>query len=156
MEKYHTRMRPDVSERGPVPKSMEVDLGQIAYNYGLSDMVDLSSQDTVCDEQTIDDEFLAYSRAKFRIGRIPDKDILLFWKVSIRTMHYHSKLGLTLRRSMKPYSPHYTQWHSTIYLSRRQQFHVSAFSLRVDKRTQSGAIEFILSSWRPCKFLSSL
>jgi hypothetical protein len=57
---------------------------------------------------------------------------------------------------MKPYSPHYMQLHSTIYLSRRQQFHVSAFSLRVRKRTQSGTIEFIMSSWRPCKFLSSL
>jgi hypothetical protein len=71
-------------------------------------------------------------------------------------MFYHSRLGFTLHRNMKPCSPHYTQLHSTIYLSRCQQFHVSASSLRVEKWTQSGAIEFILSSWRPYKLLSSL
>jgi hypothetical protein len=156
MEEYHARVCDNVPESGPAPKSTKVGLDQFALDYDLSDMMDLSGCDLSSDEQTVNDEFVAYMAAKFKKTKDPDEDILLFWKVSICTMHFHSRLGFTLHRSMKPHSPHYTQLHSTIYLSRHQQFHVSAFSLRARKRTQSGAIKLILSSWRPCKLLSSL
>src|ERR1700730_14753535 len=155
MGKYRTCVRPDVLEPKPAPKSMKVDLCQLALNYGLSDMVNFSSGNS-CDEQTVHDEFSAYMKGNFQIARIPDEDILVFWQVSIRTMNYHSRFGFTFYRPMKPCSPHYTQLHLTIYLSRHQQFHVNAFSLRVRRWTQSGTIEFIPPSWRPCKLLSSL
>src|ERR1700730_7232260 len=154
MEKYSARLCPDVPEPEPAPNS--IDLGQLALDYSLSDMMDFSSGDPPCDEPTVDDKFNAYTRVTFKNTVIPDQDILVFWEVSIRTMHYHSRLGFMLHRNMKPSSPHYTQLHLTIYLSRGQQFHVNVFSLRVWRQTQSGAIEFSLSSWRPCKFLSSL
>jgi hypothetical protein len=156
MGDYRARVHHKVPESGPPPKSTRVDLDRFALDNDLSDMFDFSRGDLSSDEQTVDEEFIAYTAAKFKKTIDPDKDILVFWEVSIRTMHFHSRLGFTFHRSMRPYSPHFTQLHSTIYLSRRQQFHVSAFSLRVRKRTQSGAIKLVLSSWRPCKFLSSL
>ena len=154
MEEYRAHVCPDVPKPEPALKLMKVDLHQLAIRYCLSDMVEFSSSDLPCDEQTVDDKFSEYMRAKLNIAKILDEDILAFWKVSIRMMHYHSRLGFMLHRTMKSCSPHYMQLHSTIYLSRHQQFHVNVFSLRVRRQTQSGAIELILSSWRPCKFLS--
>jgi hypothetical protein len=156
MEEYRARMCRDVPKSGAAPKPTKVDLDQFALNYDLSDMFNFGGSDLSSDEQNVDEEFILYTNGKFKKTKDPDNDILVFWEVSIRTMHYHSRLGLTLHRSMKPCSPHYTQLHSTIYLSRHQQFHVSAFSLRVWKWTQSGAIGQVLSSWRPCKWSSSL
>ena len=103
----------------------------------------------------VDDEFIAYTTVPLEQGT-KDEDILGFWEVSIPMMHYQCGLRFAHHRRMNSGSPHYSQMHSTTCLSRRQQFHVSAFSLRVWKRTQSGAIEFITPLWRPCKFLSSL
>jgi hypothetical protein len=156
MEEYRACVHDNDPESGPAPKSREVNLDQFTLDYDLSDVIDFSGSDLSSDEQTVDKEFIAYTTAKFKKTLHIDDGILSFWEVSIRTMHFHSRLGFTLHRGMKPHSPHYTQLHSTIYLSRRQQFHVSTFSLRARKRTQSGAIKLVLSSWRPCKLLSSV
>jgi hypothetical protein len=158
MKKYRAPVCSDAPQVRPARKPVKrFDLGQLAQRYGLGDMVDFSHSDSLHDQHTVDEEFEAYTTATFEQGGDPDDDcILAFWEVSIPTTHYHSGLGFMLHRGMKPSSPHYTQLHSTIYLSRGQRFHVSAFSHRVEKRTQSGAIEFIPCSWRPCKSLSSL
>ena len=160
MRKYRARACPDAPQVRPAQKPVKrFDLGQLAQRYGLRDMVDFSSSDSFHDQHTVDEEFEAYTTATFQQGGDPDDDILAFWGVSIPTTHYHSRLGvdaLMLHRSMKPGSPHYMQLHLTIYLSRGQQFHVNAFSLRVEKRIQSGTIESSPCSWRRCKSLSSL
>jgi hypothetical protein len=153
---YRACVHDNVLKSGPALKSMKVGLDQFTLDYDLSDMMDFSSCDLSSDEQTVNDEFMAYTAAKFKKTKDPNEDILLFWKVSICTMHFHSRLRFTLHRSMKLHSPHFMQLHLTIYLFRHQQFHASVFSLRVWKWTQSGAIKLILSSWRPCKLLSSL
>lgn len=157
MKKYRDRVPPGVPRVRPAPKPMKrVDFGQMAQHYRIGDMVDNSNIDLAHGRRTVDEEFEAYTTANFDEDAEFDHEILAFWEVSIPTTHYHSRLEIMLHRKMKTASPHFTQLHWTIYLSRAQQFHVSAFSLRVRKRTPSGAIELILSSWRPCKFLSSL
>jgi hypothetical protein len=95
MEEYRARVRHSVSESGPAPKSTKVDLDQFAVDYDLSDMIDFSGCDLSSDEQTVDEEFIAYTAAKFKKTIDPNKDILVFWEVSIRTMHFHSRLGFT-------------------------------------------------------------
>jgi hypothetical protein len=95
MEEYRGRMHHNVPESGPAPKSTKVDLGQFAVDYDLSDMIDFSGCDLTSDEQTVDEEFIAYTAAKFKKTIDLNEDILVFWEVSIRTMHFHSRLGFT-------------------------------------------------------------
>jgi len=92
MEKYRAHVRPDVPEPEPARKSTKVDLGQLTRDYGLSDMFDFSSN--LCEDQTVEEEFLAYTRGRVDGSGCPDKEILEFWEVSIRTMHYHLDLDL--------------------------------------------------------------
>jgi hypothetical protein len=58
-------------------------------------MIDFSGCDLASDEQTVDKEFIAYTAAKFKKTIDLNEDILVFWEVSIRTMHFHSRLGFT-------------------------------------------------------------
>jgi hypothetical protein len=96
MEEYRARMCHDVPGPGSTPKPKKVNLDQFALDNDISDMFDFSGSDLSSDEQDVDEEFLTYANAKFKMTKDPDNDILVFWEVSICTMHYHSRLGFNV------------------------------------------------------------
>jgi hypothetical protein len=93
MEEYGARVHHNVPESGPA--STKVNLDQFVVDHDLSDMIDFSGCDLSSDEQTVDEEFIAYTAAKFKKTIDLNNDILVFWEVSIRTMHFHSRLRFT-------------------------------------------------------------
>jgi len=59
---------------------------QLAQQYGVNDMMDFSGNNAtsgVPTEQTVDDEFHAYTTANFERREIHDADIVAFWEVGI-------------------------------------------------------------------------
>jgi hypothetical protein len=75
----------------PMPVAKKFGLGKLAQRYGMADMWDFSSHDACPIEQTIDEEFLAYTSAAFEQTETAgprDADILAFWEVSIYQSSY--------------------------------------------------------------------
>jgi hAT family C-terminal dimerisation region len=98
MAEYRARTCPDnVRPRPlPMPAAKRFGLGKLAQRYGVADMLDFSSHDACPIEQTIDEEFLAYTTAAFEQTEPgEDADILAFWEVSI----YQSSYSLVDRYS---------------------------------------------------------
>ena len=60
-------------------------MGQLAQRYGIADMMDFSQCDNSHVDQSIDEEFHAYTTTTFRSMAFGDGDILTFWDVSL---HY--------------------------------------------------------------------
>jgi hypothetical protein len=87
MADYYTRAHSESAKAQPasiLPKKKMFGLTQLAERYGVKDMTDFSSSSTssISAEQTIDEEFLAYTTAAFDHRDISDVDILAFWEVS--------------------------------------------------------------------------
>ena len=60
-------------------------MGQLAQRYGIADMMDFSQCDNSHVDQSIDEEFHAYTTTTFGSTAFGDGDILTFWDVSL---HY--------------------------------------------------------------------
>jgi hypothetical protein len=59
---------------------------QLAAHYGVEDMMDFSGGDAssrIPTEQTVDDEFYAYTTANFEHAELRDAEIIAFWEVGI-------------------------------------------------------------------------
>ncbi len=84
MAEYRARTCSESTQAQPVPVApkKKFNLSQLAQRYGVMDMMELSNSNTFT-EQTIDEEFLAYTTANFDHAEIQDTDILMFWEVSI-------------------------------------------------------------------------
>jgi len=85
-------------------------LGQLAQRYGIMDMMDFSSRDTST-ENTVNDEFLAYTLANFNSMEIEDKDILTFWEVSTLTPILCASSKAIPNRKMNPSFQHCSASH---------------------------------------------
>jgi hypothetical protein len=91
MEQYrHVRVDICVPQAQPALKlKSKFNLGPYAHRIRVADMVDYSNRDSPCGEQTVDNEFIAYTTGIFEQEVTMDEDILVFWEVSIPMMHYH-------------------------------------------------------------------
>jgi hypothetical protein len=67
----------------PVAAKKKFGLSQLAQRYGVADMIDFSNYNSHNTDQTIDEEFLAYTTAHFSLKDMGNTDILAFWEVRI-------------------------------------------------------------------------
>jgi hypothetical protein len=82
-----------VPQARPAPKlKSKFNLGPYAHRIRVADMVDYSNHDSPNGEQTVDNEFIAYTTGIFEQEVSMDEDILVFWEVSIPMTHHHSIL----------------------------------------------------------------
>lgn len=112
MEEHRSRIRPQSTQAQPtaVRPKKKFGLGQLAQRYGVTDMMDFSSGDTST-ENTVDDEFLAYTTANFNSVEIEDKDILTFWEVSALTPIVCASSKAIPNRKTKPSFQHCSASH---------------------------------------------
>jgi hypothetical protein len=102
MADYHSRTHSEstrvLNHRRDVPmppKKKFSGLGQLAQRYGVDDMMDFRSGNYErSTEQTIDDEFLAYTTANFESSEILDRDIITFWEVGILYSCLHVSINV--------------------------------------------------------------
>jgi len=91
MIEYRARIGPSSTQTHSTPLiAKRFGLGELAQRYGVADMMDFSQSDNRHTDQTVDEEFLAYTTATFVPTEVGDAQILAFWEVS----HYYLPCSL--------------------------------------------------------------
>jgi hypothetical protein len=83
MTEYRARTSPSSSHTHPTPlPAKKIGLSKLAQRYNIGDMMEFSQIDNPQADQTVDEEFLAYTNAASWPKNLPNADILSFWEVS--------------------------------------------------------------------------
>jgi len=109
MSEYHRTIPSSSQTSSARPTTKKFGLGELAQRYGVADMMNFSRNNTHAN-QTVDEEFLAYTTAAFRGDEAGDTEILAFWEVSPYFLHlfssrsyalHHRIMNTSSRRSMQ-------------------------------------------------------
>ena len=83
MTEYRARTSPSSSQTRSTPlPTKKFGLSELAQHYNIGDMMEFSQIDNPQADQTVDEEFLAYTNAASGPKNLPSADILSFWEVS--------------------------------------------------------------------------